>query len=42
MSTTPRPPQSRENQWVETPCMGKVSPPDGPWNDSTMMVSMGP
>ena len=30
MSTTPNPPHSRENQWVDTPFIGNVSPPEGP------------
>ena len=30
------------NQCTDTPCIGKVSPPVGPWNDSTRMVSVGP
>ena len=30
------------NQCTDTPFIGKVSPPDGPWNDSTRMVSVGP
>jgi hypothetical protein len=42
MSTTPRPSQRLPNQWVDTPRMGNVSPPVGPWNDSTRMVTIGP
>ena len=42
MSTTPRPPHRLTNQWVDTPCMGNVSPPVGPWKDSTMIVIIGP
>ena len=30
------------NQCTDTPCIGKVSPPVGPWNDSTRMVMVGP
>ena len=30
------------NQWSEAPCMGKVSPPPGPWNDRMPMVMVGP
>ena len=30
------------NQCSDTPFIGKVSPPSGPWNDSIMMVSVGP
>ncbi len=30
------------NQCSETPFIGKVSPPDGPWNDRIRMVSVGP
>ncbi len=30
------------NQCTDTPRIGKVSPPDGPWKDSTTMVMVGP
>ena len=30
------------NQCSETPFIGKVRPPSGPWNDRIMMVSVGP
>src|SRR5579859_1260266 len=33
---------SRTNQRSETPFIGKVRPPSGPWNDRIMMVSVGP
>ena len=42
MSTTPSPSHSRENQCVDTPFIGNVRPPAGPWNDSTKMVIIGP
>ena len=42
MSTMPRPAQSLPNQCVETPFIGKVRPPCGPWKLSTRMVSVGP
>ena len=38
----PPPSHSFENQWVETPFIGKVMPPSGPWNDSTKMTIIGP
>src|SRR5580704_12314803 len=33
---------NRRNQWNENPFIGKVSPPSGPWNDSTAIVKVGP
>ena len=42
MSMTPEPRHSVSYQWVEKPWTGKVSPPSGPWKDSTRMVSVGP
>ena len=27
---------------AQTPCIGKTRPPLGPWNESTMMVMVGP
>ena len=34
MSTMPLTSQSLRNQVSETPFIGKVRPPSGPWNDS--------
>ena len=42
MSTTPTPAQRRENQCVDIPFIGKVSPPCGPWKLSARIVSVGP
>src|SRR3990167_5832705 len=42
MSTTPRPSASLENQCSDTPRMGKVSPPSGPWKLRMKMTNMGP
>ncbi|SMX48524.1 hypothetical protein MAA8898_03976 [Maliponia aquimaris] len=42
MSPTARCSNRSWNQCSETPFIAKVSPPRGPWNDSTAMVSVGP
>ncbi len=42
MSTTPMPSQSLANQCSETPRIGNVSPPSGPWKLSTKIVIIGP
>ena len=42
MSITPTPSNSDSNQKVEKPRIGKVSPPSGPWKDSTRIEIIGP
>ena len=42
MSTTPRPSHSCAYQCSDTPRIGKVSPPSGPWKLSTKIVIIGP
>ncbi len=41
-STMPVPANSFEKQCSDTPFIGKVSPPSGPWKDRMKMANIGP
>ena len=42
ISTMPPPFHSRSNQCSDTPFIGNVSPPVGPWNERMKMTIIGP
>ena len=42
MLTIPPPLHNRSNQCSDTPFMGNVRPPVGPWNERTKMTIIGP